>query len=629
MKPLRILHFTENLDKGGLEQVVFSLAKYASANVQVTVACQGGGTILEETRSLPNVRCILLPRHQSKWRNRFRLLRFFLFNRFDIVDVHYCLDASIVAILCRQRVVETVHNVYGWLKGSNRRRFHWICHHATGIIAVSNAVRTFTLENFPIKDPAKARVIPNGVDPARCESNGSREVLSELGIAPDRVVVGTISALAEAKNLELFIRATPGLQKLHPEAAFLIVGGGYWEEHLRALVSELGAPVCFAAYTRNIGRYLSAIDIFVLPSWYEGFPLTLLEAAFSRKAIVAAPVGPVPELIRHGENGLILSDYELSTFTTQVASLLEAPQLRQRMGEEVYRTVVSRFDIRDSVKKAEAFFLELAGSEIPCPICSGRAVPLGRSMGGYPLFRCGACTYRFVPLELVALPDYNNIYSTTDYQDEQVSPIENDFDPKAFASHPTYRPFFDALKPQGNSQLLDVGCGVGRFCHAATEAGWQVEGIDISAGAIEIGKTRAKFPMTQSTVESHLSRGRTYDVLTAFEVMEHTPDPVGLLRQMAQLIRPQGQLFITVPDWNNPEQQFATRPDLIPPVHIGFHEIKSLRTLLEAAGFRNIRLGSIGGTQRGPGFKGWTRWKLRQLRRRIHPPVGIWALAQR
>src|ERR1044071_9688367 len=106
-----------------------------------------------------------------------------------------------------------------------------------------------------------------------------------------------------------------------------------------------------------------------------------------------------------------------------------------------------------------------------CPVCRGDGREDGKLLATYPIVTCTSCTLRFAPGAFDAPVDYERIYESQEYVDTQVKPIEADFDVTAFVQHATYKAFFDQVKPFPGSKLLDVGCGVGRFCHAAHRLG--------------------------------------------------------------------------------------------------------------------------------------------------------------
>lgn len=262
------------------------------------------------------------------------------------------------------------------------------------------------------------------------------------------------------------------------------------------------------------------------------------------------------------------------------------------------------------------------GSAARCPACAAELLPSAETLGSFPLQRCGGCGLRFAPSAVGVPIDYTAIYDTREYQETLVADFRAG-DADAFARIPTYRPFFEHLQARGRS-LLDVGCGVGRFCRAAASHGWAVSGIDVSARAIEIGAPTAPFPMRVAKVEELVSAGERYDVVTSFEVVEHLADPLAFLQNLRALLRERGEVFLTVPHWEHPEVQSSTRADWVPPVHLTFFTAAALAALVERAGLRVIAAGQIRMGSPWGGRGGWLGRIGRRALGRPAPGLGLW-----
>lgn len=258
-----------------------------------------------------------------------------------------------------------------------------------------------------------------------------------------------------------------------------------------------------------------------------------------------------------------------------------------------------------------------------CPICQTPASITTRCLGSFELFACPVCALHFAPAAFDVPVDYTAIYSTSEYVEAQVQFLNNK-DPHRAKTYPTYRPFFSRLRTSRGRSLLDVGCGVGRFSQAASVSGWKVTGIDISEEAIALGREQADFPMLNCTLEDVIASGKRFQVITAFEVIEHLSDPVHFLSTVSAALTPNGEFFGTVPNWDSPEVQNATRPDWIPPVHLCYHTDRSLRALAEKAGFRSVTVGYIKSEPAPKHPLRFAKWSVRRIMGRTNPPLGLW-----
>lgn len=141
----------------------------------------------------------------------------------------------------------------------------------------------------------------------------------------------------------------------------------------------------------------------------------------------------------------------------------------------------------------------------------------------------------------------------------------------------------------GGRRLLDVGFGNGGFLKLAGEMGWDADGIDFDAEAVEVARA-AGLHVRWATVDELLSLDEHYDVITISHVIEHVYEPVALLGSLYRLLKPGGCLWLETP---NVESAGARRfgsgwRDLDPPRHLVLFNPRSLKVCLENAGFHKI-----------------------------------------
>lgn len=267
------------------------------------------------------------------------------------------------------------------------------------------------------------------------------------------------------------------------------------------------------------------------------------------------------------------------------------------------------------------------GSSFECPVCRSETHHDPTRLGGYQLFACPRCTLRFAPDAFDVRVDYDTVYHSAEYESDQVRALQT-VDAEELAQHPTYRAFFRQVPRVTGARLLDVGCGVGRFGHAAHGRGWNVTGVDVSEVAIQIGRQFAPFALRACTVEQLIEQGERFDVVTAFEVLEHLTSPRDVLGTYQKLLRPGGQVFCTVPNWSSTSVQTSTRPDWLPPIHLLFFTRPALQLAGEMSGLTRVRTGVIRADPLPAGALPRARWFARRLLRRSREPLGLWLHAR-
>lgn len=175
--------------------------------------------------------------------------------------------------------------------------------------------------------PAHVPVIYNGIDLSRCVLKTSYET-------GETVTILHIGRFDVPKNHAGLLEAFRLLLKTHPECRLRLVGDGDLRADMEALAREKGIAdaVEFCGMQSNVYPYLHDADIFVLPSIYEGNPMTIIEAMGTGLPIAASRVGGIPDMIADGESG-ILVEPEPQSICEGLTRLVEDKSLRQRLGE--------------------------------------------------------------------------------------------------------------------------------------------------------------------------------------------------------------------------------------------------------------------------------------------------------
>jgi 2-polyprenyl-3-methyl-5-hydroxy-6-metoxy-1,4-benzoquinol methylase len=265
---------------------------------------------------------------------------------------------------------------------------------------------------------------------------------------------------------------------------------------------------------------------------------------------------------------------------------------------------------------------------LKCPVCLDEWSGKRTQLQSYELLSCSKCGLWFYDPRKQSGIDYDEVYKMREYKEVQLDSLDDTIAWHDFAEMPTYKPFFLNIQNIANTKLLDIGCGVGRFCRAAYSLGWDVTGIDISKTAILSGKKTVPFPMFNLSVEDIIARNEVFHVVTAFEVLEHIIEPLIFLSKISRTIKPGGSFFCTVPNRESPTIKKNPRKDWLPPIHLLFFTEYALRELLINAGFKNIRTGIIW-VNKPSTFSGihLLRYCLKRIKNPKYKPdpLGLWA----
>jgi len=178
-----------------------------------------------------------------------------------------------------------------------------------------------------------------------------------LGIAPATVALGTITRLMPAKGNQYLIEAAPMVLAKHPNARFFIVGEGELQPELesQARALALGDRLVFVGFTRDVAAALSALDIVVFPSLWEGTPLTMFEALAMGKPIVATDADGLLDVLTDRKDALIVPKASAAPLAAAMNDLLEHPELAAGLSAEARKTG-ARYDIAAFVRKMERLY---------------------------------------------------------------------------------------------------------------------------------------------------------------------------------------------------------------------------------------------------------------------------------
>ena len=283
------------------------------------------------------------------------LIRLFQMERPDIVHLNSSKAGALGALAAQiTRVPRVIFTAHGW--AFNESRPWWqkmILRLASGaivvlsdtVICVSNAVqRDITWVPFSKR---KIVVIHNGI---RCVPLLPRAEARAALARPlqDAYWVGMISELHPTKRIQDAIRAFSLIAAAYPKAMLLIVGEGEEHEHLDSLIEELGliARISLLGFISNPQKFLSAFDLFVHSSQSEALAYVLLEAGCAGLPAIATHVGGIPEIIRNGEEGLLVSPRDPIAIAQALESLMQDPARAEILGSRLHTRVLTEFSIQ-------------------------------------------------------------------------------------------------------------------------------------------------------------------------------------------------------------------------------------------------------------------------------------------
>lgn len=227
-------------------------------------------------------------------------------------------------------------------------------------IAVSKSTADFVIQARRI--PArKVKIVYLGVpleEFSRPRSDEEiRQARAALGVTPDDCLIGTVTRLHESKGNTILVDAARLVLDARPRARFYLVGEGPLREPLeqQARALGLGDRFVFAGFARDVAGVLSAFDLSVFPSLWEGTPLTVFEALAMGKPIVATDADGLVDVLTHERDALIVPKRDPRALATAIVRMMDDPALRARLAGNA-RVTGQEYDIAAFVRKMEQLY---------------------------------------------------------------------------------------------------------------------------------------------------------------------------------------------------------------------------------------------------------------------------------
>ena len=288
----------------------------------------------------------------------------------DLLHAHYALPHAISAYLARQmlpakriRLVTTLHGTDITLVGMEKAYYEitrfgiW---ESDGVTVVSEWLRRETERIF--ETGRQMRVIPNFVDTERFTPDGDQTFRARLAEADEKLVVHA-SNFRPVKRVSDVVRVFARIQEKMP-ARLVLVGDGPELPKAAELAATLGVRdrVVFTGQQAALETLLKVSDLFVLPSEFESFGLSALEALSCGVPVSSTDTGGTAEVVVNGRTGCLVKVGDTDAMADFAISLLSNPTRLRAFREAARASVLERFAEEDVVTQYESFYEELVGA---------------------------------------------------------------------------------------------------------------------------------------------------------------------------------------------------------------------------------------------------------------------------
>ncbi|MDD5116167.1 MAG: glycosyltransferase family 4 protein [Candidatus Omnitrophica bacterium] len=381
MPKINLLYIITKLELGGAQKQLLSLiGSLDREKYNIFLFAARDGLLVGEASSINGLvfkRSDFLERPVNPLRDAlafFEIYSFIRKNGIQAVHTHSSKAGILGRFAARAaRVPVIIHTVHGWsfhdYQPGPLRYFYILLERICALFTS----RIITVSFFDKKKGLKSSIgkdgqyviIKYGIDAERFRlSQGRKEARAALRIGDNELAIGMIACFKPQKSPADFIKIADGIRKRIPDTKFIMVGDGVLRKRLSALIKKLGLNDRFilTGWRQDIPLILSALDIFVLTSSWEGLPITVLEAMAAGVPVVATDTGGVREAIESGKTGYLAKAGDRQSLQNRIEELLMDRRKRSefiRLSSE--RINSGSFSLEKMCRETEKLYSDLWG----------------------------------------------------------------------------------------------------------------------------------------------------------------------------------------------------------------------------------------------------------------------------
>lgn len=294
-------------------------------------------------------------------------------NNIDVVNAHHFMSLVYSLYGCklrnRARLVYTEHSEWEIEQASRKWKIlgRYVLNRADAAVGVSDQVSRKLRENYKISS-AKTFTILNGIELDAFSKKADKIVLrNKLGVAAEDKVIGIVANFRRIKNHIFLLKAFSQLIKECRNAKLLLIGQGFTsdventEKEIRTYVNEndLKKHVIFLGYRPDVDDLLQSMDIFCLPSFKEGLPISMIEAMAAGLPVVGTDTTGIRDVVVPGRNGFLVPVDDINSLKNLLSKLVHDRSLRKQFGAESRLLAKRQYSLEKCTTTYQDLFLSV------------------------------------------------------------------------------------------------------------------------------------------------------------------------------------------------------------------------------------------------------------------------------
>ena len=371
-KKIKILFAEAFIDKGGQEIYLINLIqKLNRSEFEIHVACPNDNALHDQLKSIKDISFCSVPMtHKFDLLTIIKMQRYIIKYKINIIHLNggrAGLLGRIAGIFTKTKIIYTPHLLildYAWNYNFLKTNIFvlidkFLNRFTDALISVCND-NIKRIKLFNLIPDKQIFLIYNGIDEKLFYPEDiNSSLFGELALKNKIPIIGMVGRLVHQKGIKYLLDACSKIQNVNWQ--LLIVGEGPLKNQLISISKDLNLNnnIIFCGARKDVSNILNLFDIFVLPSLYEAFPLSILEAMATRLPIVSSNVNGISEAIQHKSNGYLVDPKDSDKLASVIEILLINTKERERVADNARKTFLQKYTINRMIKETEKLYSEI------------------------------------------------------------------------------------------------------------------------------------------------------------------------------------------------------------------------------------------------------------------------------
>ena len=372
---MRVLQLIDDASLGGGQMHVLLLSKYLHReNIEVAIATESTGWLVAQAQKLNIATHPIAISNKLTWQSFQNIYQLLKTQKFDVIHTHggtagFWGRLVAACLKNKPKIIHTYHGLH-YLNTTQTKSLKQKIKTAIFqqidqlLLGVTDQIICVCQSDYEkaiaakVATPSKTAIVYNGIEIDKFSQPIKQETSRKtFDIEPTEFIFGNVGRLHEQKGHKYLLQA---FAKVSDRARLLIIGDGELKDELIKLADDLKISdrIVFLGARSDVYEFLSAIDVFIMPSLWEGQPIALLEALAMGKPCIVSDVDGISEVITNGMNGYLVKPKDIAGLTQAMNQAIDNPEILQKLAKAGVSTITEKFLAQNMAKAIANIYLE-------------------------------------------------------------------------------------------------------------------------------------------------------------------------------------------------------------------------------------------------------------------------------